>query len=64
MVSAYLYLFVQTIENRRGLRIACPEEIAWRNGWIDDQQLQAVAAELGQENSYGQYLNGLLKQPS
>ena len=53
---------MRTIEKRQGLRIACPEEIAWRNGWIDDQQLEAVAAALGQKNSYGQYLNGLLKQ--
>jgi glucose-1-phosphate thymidylyltransferase len=55
--------FVQTIEKRQGLRIACPEEIAWRNGWIGDHQLAAVAATLGQKNSYSQYLNGLLKQP-
>ena len=54
---------MRTIEKRQGLRIACPEEIAWRNGWIDDQQLEAVAAALGQKNSYGHYLNGLLKQP-
>ena len=51
--------FVQTIEKRQGLRIACPEEIAWRNGWIDDDQLEAIAAALGQKNSYDQYLNGL-----
>jgi glucose-1-phosphate thymidylyltransferase len=56
--------FVQTIEKRQGLRIACPEEIAWRNGWIDDHQLEAIALTLGQKNSYGQYLNGLLRQPS
>jgi glucose-1-phosphate thymidylyltransferase len=55
--------FVQTIEKRQGLRIACPEEIAWRNGWINEGELEAIAAVLGEKNSYGQYLNGLLKQP-
>jgi glucose-1-phosphate thymidylyltransferase len=52
--------FVQTIEKRQGLRIACPEEIAWRNGWIDEVQFEALAAALGQNNNYGQYLHGLL----
>ena len=55
--------FVQTIEKRQGLRIACPEEIPWRNGWIADDQLKAIAAAMDVRNSYGQYLHGLLGRP-
>jgi len=51
--------FVQTIEKRQGLRIACPEEIAWRNDWINDSQLESLARDLG-KSSYGQYLHALL----
>ena len=51
--------FIHTIENRQGLKVACPEEIAWRNGWIDDGQL-AKMAQLLAKSGYGQYLNGLL----
>ena len=52
--------FVQTIEERQGLSIACPEEIAWRQGWIDDERLQRMGEELG-KNGYGQYLLDLLE---
>lgn len=52
--------FISTIESRQGLKVACPEEIAWRNGWIDDAQLERMAALLA-KSGYGQYLNGLLK---
>jgi glucose-1-phosphate thymidylyltransferase len=52
--------FVQTLEARQGLRICCPEEICWRNGWIDDAQLERVGAEIG-KSQYGQYLLNLLK---
>ena len=52
--------FVQTIETRQGLSIACPEEIAWRNGWISDDQLEVLAQALA-KNSYGQYLSDLLE---
>ena len=52
--------FIHTIENRQGLKVACPEEIAWRNGWIDDAQLDRMASRLA-KSGYGQYLLGLLK---
>jgi glucose-1-phosphate thymidylyltransferase len=52
--------FIHTLEQRQGLKVACPEEISWRNGWIDDAQLAALAAPLG-KSSYGAYLTGLLK---
>lgn len=51
--------FIETIEARQGLKIACPEEIAFRQGWIDAAQL-ARLAELYRNNSYGAYLRGLL----
>ena len=54
--------YVQTVEKRQGLRVCCPEEIAWSNGWIDDAQLRALAKPLA-KNGYGQYLLGLLDQP-
>jgi glucose-1-phosphate thymidylyltransferase len=50
--------FVATIEARQGLKIACPEEIAWRSGWIDDAQLAMLAAMFA-GNSYGRYLHEL-----
>jgi len=52
--------FVQTLEARQGLRIACPEEICWRNGWIDDAQLERLGNEIG-KSQYGQYLLQVLK---
>jgi glucose-1-phosphate thymidylyltransferase len=47
--------FIETIEARQGLRVCCPEEIAFGNGWIDAEQLERLAAPL-LKNSYGQYL--------
>ena len=52
--------FVETIEKRQGLRVCCPEEIAWGNRWIDDAQLRALAEPLA-KNGYGQYLLRLLQ---
>jgi glucose-1-phosphate thymidylyltransferase len=51
--------FIQTIEKRQGLKVACPEEIAWRQGWIDGAALEAMAGELG-KSGYGDYLRGVL----
>ena len=52
--------FIATIENRQGLKVSCPEEIAWRMGYIGDDELEVLAHEL-KKNSYGQYLYRLLK---
>jgi glucose-1-phosphate thymidylyltransferase len=53
--------FVATIEQRQGLKIACPEEIAYRNGWIDGAQLEKLAQSLA-KNGYGKYLLQILNQ--
>ena len=53
--------FIATLEKRQGLKVACPEEIAWRAGWIDAQQLQKLAQPM-LKNGYGQYLARLLKE--
>ncbi|MHA7600595.1 glucose-1-phosphate thymidylyltransferase RfbA [Alicycliphilus sp. T452] len=53
--------FIATLENRQGLKIACPEEIAWRHGWIDAAHLERLAQPLA-KNGYGQYLQRLLKE--
>ena len=53
--------FIQTIEERQGLKIACPEEIAWSQGWISDDHLKALAEPL-KKSSYGDYLLRLLTQ--
>jgi glucose-1-phosphate thymidylyltransferase len=47
--------FIQTIEERQGLKVACPEEIAWNQGWIDSAQLETLAARL-KKSQYGEYL--------
>ena len=52
--------YIETIENRQGLRVCCPEEIAFHNGWIDAAQLRALAQPLA-KNGYGQYLLSLLE---
>ena len=53
--------FIEIIEKRQGLKVACPEEIAWRQGWIDDVALEALAHPLA-KTGYGQYLLGLLQE--
>jgi glucose-1-phosphate thymidylyltransferase len=55
-------LFIHTIEHRQGLKVACPEEIAYRQGYIDAAQLGALAAKLG-KSTYGQYLKRVLEDP-
>ena len=52
--------FIATLQKRQGLQVACPEEIAFSQGWIDAAQIQKLAAPLA-KNGYGQYLLGLLK---
>ena len=52
-------MFVETIEKRQGYKIACLEEIAWRNGWLSDEQVTKTAEALN-KNSYGQYLLELI----
>ncbi|HNX71183.1 glucose-1-phosphate thymidylyltransferase RfbA [Rivihabitans pingtungensis] len=53
--------FIQTLEKRQGFKVACPEEIVWRQGWIDDAQLARLAAPLAKVG-YGLYLNQLLAE--
>jgi glucose-1-phosphate thymidylyltransferase len=53
--------FIATLEHRQGLKIACPEEIAWRAGWISDATLEGLAQPL-LKNGYGQYLKRILNE--
>jgi glucose-1-phosphate thymidylyltransferase len=53
--------FIATLEKRQGLKVACPEEIAYRQGWIGAEQLQSLAAPLA-KSGYGRYLLGLLRE--
>ena len=55
--------FIATLERRQGLKIACPEEVAWRKRFIDDAQLERLAAPLA-KSGYGQYLRRLLQEPA
>jgi glucose-1-phosphate thymidylyltransferase len=52
--------FIQTLEKRQGLKVGCPEEVAWRLGWIDDAQLTKLAEPLA-KSGYGNYLRSLLE---
>jgi glucose-1-phosphate thymidylyltransferase len=53
--------FIATLQHRQGLKVACPEEIAWRQGWINSAQLEKLAQSMA-KNGYGQYLMRLLKE--
>jgi len=53
--------FIETIEKRQGLKVACPEEIAWRNSWITDEQLRELIKPLI-KNGYGQYLQHIIDE--
>jgi glucose-1-phosphate thymidylyltransferase len=53
--------FIETVEARQGLRVCCPEEIAWQNGWIGDDDLERLAAPLA-KSGYGQYLLSLVER--
>jgi glucose-1-phosphate thymidylyltransferase len=55
--------FIQTLEKRQGLKVGCPEEVAWRLGWIDAGKLEQLALRL-RKSGYGDYLLGLLEQGS
>jgi glucose-1-phosphate thymidylyltransferase len=55
--------FIATLENRQGLKVACPEEVAYRSGWIDAAQLERLARPM-EKNGYGQYLLRLLNEMS
>jgi len=54
--------YIRTLEHRQGLKVGCPEEVAWRMGWIDDSSLEALAAPL-RKSGYGSYLLQLLENP-
>lgn len=54
--------FVQTLEKRQGLKLCCPEELCWRQGWINDARLAALAKPLA-KSGYGRYLLDLLEKP-
>ncbi|MGH8553329.1 MAG: glucose-1-phosphate thymidylyltransferase RfbA, partial [Methylococcales bacterium] len=53
--------FIATLEQRQGLKVACPEEIAYKNNWVDAHQLEALARPLA-KNNYGEYLMRLLRE--
>ena len=53
--------FIATLEKRQGLKVACPEEIAFRKGWITAEQLEKLAQPM-LKNGYGQYLMQVLKE--
>jgi glucose-1-phosphate thymidylyltransferase len=54
--------YIRTLEHRQGLKVGCPEEVAWRQGWISDTQLEALAMPL-RKSGYGSYLLQLLEAP-
>ena len=55
--------YIRTLEHRQGLKVGCPEEVAWRQGWISANQLEQLAAPL-RKSGYGDYLLKLLEESS
>ena len=53
--------YIKTIETRQGLKICCPEEISWRNGWINSQKLKEIASE-NIKSGYGKYLLSIINE--
>ena len=53
--------FVRTLEKRQGLKVGCPEEVAWRNGWINSNELEELAMSMS-KSGYGNYLMKLLEE--
>ena len=53
--------YIRTLEKRQGLKIGCPEEVAWRNGWINDQQFHEIGLKIGNK-SYLEYINLMIKE--
>jgi glucose-1-phosphate thymidylyltransferase len=53
--------YIRTLEHRQGLKVGCPEEVAWRQGWIDSNQLELLAEPL-RKSGYGTYLQQLLQE--
>ena len=54
--------YIQLLERRQGLKVGCPEEIAWRKGWITDHELEKIA-ENSKKSGYGEYLLKILNDP-
>jgi glucose-1-phosphate thymidylyltransferase len=54
-------MFIEAIEQRQGLKVCCPEEIAYSAGWIDAAQVEALAADLG-KTAYGAYLTAVVRE--
>jgi glucose-1-phosphate thymidylyltransferase len=54
--------YIRTLEHRQGLKVGCPEEVAWRQGWISGAQLEQLAQPL-RKSGYGDYLLEMLRQP-
>jgi glucose-1-phosphate thymidylyltransferase len=53
--------FIQAVQERQGLRVSCPEEIGWRNGWITNEQL-LLRADTMKTNAYGEYLRQIVDE--
>jgi glucose-1-phosphate thymidylyltransferase len=56
-------MFIETIEKRQGLKVACPEEIAYRMGYITAGELEKIVASMNKNNPYAHYLRNILQDP-